>query len=144
MITLRPVCMNNFDDILALRVADSEQHLVASNAESIAQAYVQPDCFPFGIYDGDTAVGFLMYCLDEDDGEYWLYRLMIDETFRRHGYAQAALRSMLEKIKQDPAHSAVYLGVDLSGEAAPALYKKLGFRFDGRVFGKEHVMVLDY
>lgn len=144
MITLQPVTVENFDDVLALRVAPGQEGLVASNAESIAQVYVQPECCPYVIYNGDQVVGFLMYCLDADDSEYWLYRLMIDAAHQRKGYAEAAMRCLLERIKEDPAHHILYLGVDLRGEAAPALYKKLGFQFDGRVFGKEHIMRLEY
>lgn len=144
MISLKPVTLENFDELIALRVAHDQQGLVAENVESIAQAYVQPNCYPFGIYSGPAAVGFLMYCLDADDNEYWLYRLMVDERYQRRGYAEAAVRLMLERIKEDYSRHKLYLGVDLSGKAAPELYKKLGFRFDGRVYGKEHVMLLDY
>lgn len=144
MISLKPVTLENFDALIALRVATDQQGLVAENVESIAQAYVQPDCFPFGIYSDEIPVVFLMYCLDGDDNEYWLYRLMVDEKHQRHGYAEAAIGLMLERIQEDSSRHKLYLGVDLSGAAAPALYQKLGFCFDGRVYGKEHIMVLEY
>lgn len=144
MITLQPVSMDNFDAVLALQVHPSQQALVATNAESVAQAYVQPNCYPFGIFAGDTAVGFAMYCLDADDGEYWLYRLMIDAAHQRKGYAEAAMQLLLSEIKKDTTHHKLCLGVDISSDAAPALYKKLGFEFDGRVYGKEHIMLLQY
>ncbi len=144
MVTLQPVTMENFDEIIALRVAPAQQRLVASNAESIGQAYVQPRCYPFGIYANGTAVGFLMYCLDAEDDEYWLYRLMVDEQYQRKGYAEVAVRLVLEKIMLDTNRHKCYLGVDVTGKAALALYLKLGFRFDGRSYGKEHIMLLEY
>lgn len=144
MITLQPVSMANFDAVIALRVASTQRELVATNVESIAQAYVQPDCYPFAICADGEAVGFVMYCLDAEDNEYWLYRLMVDERHQRKGYAEAAMKLILAEIKKDAGRHKMYLGVDLSGAAAPELYKKLGFRFDGRVYGKEHIMLLKY
>lgn len=144
MITLRPVDLYNFDTIIELQVSPEQKNLVAPNVESIAQAYVQPNCYPFGIFAGEEAVGFLMYCLDADDGEYWLYRLMVDEKYQRKGYAATAMQLLLELLKKDDAHHKLYLGVDKRGKAAPLLYQKLGFVFDGRVYGKEHIMILKY
>ena len=117
---------------------------MCSNAESIAQAYVQPECIPLAIYAADTPVGFAMYCVDRDDNEWWLYRLMVEETYQGRGYGRAALQKLLELVQADRSRHRMYLGVDLTGKASVRLYQSLGFRFDGRVFGKEHIMVLEY
>lgn len=77
MVTLRAITVENFDAILGLQVGVDQRELVCSNAESIAQAYVQPECIPLAIYAADTPVGFAMYCVDRDDNEWWLYRLMV-------------------------------------------------------------------
>lgn len=54
--------------------------------------------FPFGIYDDDTPVGFLMVGYDTDDywedapaianGNYNLWRLMIDKRYQGKGYGR--------------------------------------------------------
>ena len=144
MITLQTISKKNFEEIVTLHVSPAQKGLVSSNIESIAEAYILTDCHPFGIYADGVPVGFLMYCLDDDDSEYWLYRLMVDEKYQRQGYAESAMRLLLEIVKQDTTHHKIYLGVDLNGKAAPELYKKLGFRFDGRTYGKEHIMVKEY
>ncbi len=141
-LTLRPIDADNFWDIIGLEVADGQQDFVLSNAVSIAQARVQPECVPLAIYNGNTPVGFVMYCLDRDDDEYWIYRLMIDQVHQGKGLAKTAMRHVLREIALDRSRDKVFLGVQQDNENAVELYQKLGFRFDGRVFGHEHVMVL--
>lgn len=144
MISLKEVTADNFWDIIALQVKDEQMELVTSNAVSIAQAKVQPECIPFAIYHQNTPVGFVMYCIDRDDGEYWIYRLMIDRNFQGKGYAKAAMKIVLEKIKQDKTKNKILLGVEEAIIASVKLYESLGFVFTGQKFGKEHIMQLDY
>ena len=144
MISLKEITIDNLGDVIALQVADSQTDLVFSNAISIAQSKVQPECIPLAIYKDDTPVGFLMYCIDRDDGEYWLYRLMIDHRFQGKGYARQAMQLLIHTIKQDRSRRKMLLGVDKSGDAAIALYESLGFVFTGQTFGKERIMQLTY
>ncbi len=143
MVTLRPIDKDNFWDIVSLEVDDNQRGFVTTNAVSIAQSKVQPECIPLAIYDDDTAVGFVMYCLDADDGEYWIYRLMIDRNRQGKGYAKTAMRQLLTEIARDVTRDRVVLGVHMESIPAVRLYQDLGFRFDGRVFGGEHIMVLE-
>lgn len=144
MITLREIDIDNFWDVMELAVAPGQQDMVTSNAVSVAQAKVQPECRPLAIYAGEVPVGLVMYCVDRDDGEYWIYRLMVDEKHQRKGYARAAMEQVLAEIRRDKTRHRVLLGVDTAAEAAVALYRSLGFCFDGQVFGKEHIMELTY
>lgn len=50
-----------FDFIrLSPTLRDGQDRFVASNAVSLAQAYVSPYAWPRGVFAGDDAVGFLM------------------------------------------------------------------------------------
>lgn len=98
MVTLKEITVDNFWDIIELEVGDDQRDLVTSNAVSIAQAKVQPECVPLAVYDGDVPVGFIMYCIDRDDGEYWIYRLMTDKRHQRKGYARQAMLLALAEI----------------------------------------------
>jgi len=144
LIALKPVDKDIFWDVIGLSVREDQMDLVLSNAVSIAQAKVQEECIPLAIYCGETPVGFLMYCVDRDDNEYWLYRLMIDQNHQGKGYGKAAMRLLLDIVQGDQSRHKIYLGVDKSGAASVGLYVGLGFRFTGQVFGKEHIMVLEY
>ncbi|MBN1777135.1 MAG: GNAT family N-acetyltransferase [Clostridiales bacterium] len=144
MVTLKAVTAENYWDIVSLSVRQEQSELVASNAVSIGQAYVQPELVPLAVYAGDTPVGFLMYCIDRDDGEYWIYRMMTDHRYQGKGYAKDALRQLIKKLQADKTRRKILLGVDRRGDAAVRLYQSCGFRFTGQVFGKEHIMCLEY
>lgn len=144
MITLREITKDNFWDCIELTVAKHQEDLIIPNAISIAQSKVQPECIPLGIYHYDVMVGFLMYCLDIDDQEYWIYRLMIDQKYQNLGYATKALEQVIELIKEDKTHNKIFIGAHRDGEAAIHLYQNFGFKFNGQIFGHEHIMVLEY
>ena len=68
---LERICTANVWKILALEVDDTQKAFVATNTESIVEAYlalsVGGHAFPFGIYAGDVPVGFLMIGYDVDE-----------------------------------------------------------------------------
>ena len=144
MITLRPITKENFWDCIELMVFPEQEHFVASNAISIAQAKVQTEGVPLGIYHQETMVGFLMYCLDCDDDEYWIYRLMIDQHYQGQGFATEALHQVIELIKDDKTRHQIFVGVPLESESAVHICEQAGFKFNGQIFGQEHIMVLTH
>lgn len=144
MISFKKITKENFWDCIELSVTQEQIDFVTSNAVSIAQSKVQPECIPLAVYDDGIMIGFIMYCIDEDDGEYWIYRMMIDKNFQSRGYGNKTLEKLLEIIRQDKTHNKVYLGVHKESIYAVKLYKGFGFYFTGQVFGNEYIMVLDY
>ena len=143
MITLKEITRDNFWDCVSLEVAPEQVDFVTSNAVSIAQSKVQPECIPLAVYDDDLMVGFVMYCIDEDDGEYWIYRMMIDKNHQSKGYGKKAMELLLHRIKEDKARNKIFLGVHIDSFAVN-MYESFGFKFNGQVFGSEHIMRLDY
>jgi diamine N-acetyltransferase len=89
-------------------------------------------------------VGFLMYCIDRDDGNYWIYRFMIDKNHQRRGYGKMAMELLLNEIRKDKNHNKIVLDVKLESIEAVELYKSFGFKFTGQVYGTSHVMELEY
>lgn len=144
MISLKEITKENFWDAVSIEVAKEQVDFVTPNAVSIAQSKVQPECIPLAVYDDDLMVGFVMYCIDEDDGEYWIYRMMIDKNYQSKGYGKKSMELLLEKIKQDESRNKIFLGVHRESIAAVKLYESFGFKFNGQVFGSEHIMRLDY
>ena len=73
MLRLEKITGKNVWDILKLCVSEKQKNFVASNDISIIEAYTAITgngyAFPFGIYEDDTPVGFLMIGFDTDD--YW-------------------------------------------------------------------------
>lgn len=144
MILLQEITRENFWDCIELSVNEEQTDFVTSNAVSIAQSKVQPECIPLAVYDDEIMVGFIMYCIDEDDGEYWIYRMMIDKKFQSKGYGKKTMSEFLDIIKEDKTHNKIFLGVHKESTYAVKLYRNFGFDFNGQVFGSEHIMVLNY
>jgi diamine N-acetyltransferase len=141
---LKEITRENFWDVISLEVSEDQNDFVTSNAVSIAQSKVQPECIPLAVYDDNLLVGFVMYCIDEDDGEYWIYRMMVDKKYQSKGYGKKALKLLLDRIIDDKSHNKVFLGVHKESIAAVKLYESFGFKFTNQMFGSEHIMRLDY
>lgn len=144
MIILKEIDRNNFFDVIKLKVAEEQSDFVASNMFSLAQAKAFPECVCLAIYHDDVLVGFTMYCIDEEDKEYWIYRLMIDSKHQSKGYGKAAMEKLIEKIKEDIQHRVIYISFEPENVWAKQLYEKLGFAEDGRVIDGEVVYKLEY
>ena len=97
MLHLEKVNGKNIQEITKLHVSELQKEFVATNDISIVEAYTAITAngfaFPFGIYDGEIPVGFIMIGYDIDDywdnapdiarGNYNLWRLMIDQKYQK-------------------------------------------------------------
>ncbi|AND42859.1 MULTISPECIES: GNAT family N-acetyltransferase [Cytobacillus] len=144
MIEFKEIDRHNFLDVIDLRVAEEQKSFVAPNVFSLAQAKAFPECICLAIYQDDVLVGFTMYCMDSDDKEYWIYRLMIDAKHQSKGYGKEAMEKLIERIKQDQEHKVIYLSFEPENNLAKGLYEKLGFEADGRIIDGEIVYKLTY
>ena len=158
MLRLEKVNGKNVWELLKLSVLESQKNYVAANEISIIEAYTAISgngyAFPFGIYDGDTPVGFLMIGFDVDDdwidapdiarGNYNLWRLMIDKRYQNRGFGRTAIQLALEFIKTFPCGEAEYcwLSYEPENEVARKLYHSFGFEETGDMDGEEVIAVL--
>jgi diamine N-acetyltransferase len=147
---IRPVTKDNWQELIKLKVRDDQKHFVASNVYSIAQAQFGDeyeghwDLHPFGIYDGDTPVGFLMYALNFEHPKQQAYvqRLMVDEKFQGQGYGKFGMKWMLELFRADQRIKEVSISYEPENEGARKLYASLGFAETGRIIEGEAEAVL--
>lgn len=158
MIRLCKVSGNNVWELLRLEVDEAQKGFVASNTESIVEAYTTiaagGTALPFGIYDDKTPIGFLMIGYGEIPGEddapsiaagnYSLWRLMIDRRYQGKGYGREAVRLALEYIQRFPAGPAQYCFLSYEPENASAakLYHSFGFRETGEMDEDEIIAAL--
>ncbi|MBO4389346.1 MAG: GNAT family N-acetyltransferase [Lachnospiraceae bacterium] len=132
MITLREITGDNLEEILALRVAEGQRAYVSSNAESLAQAYVYREtAFPFGVYDGERPVGFIMMGYYEAKDYYTLWKFMIDEAEQGKGYGRQALELGIRFLQEKFGIIEVYTGVIPGNAVAKGLYESFGFAETG-------------
>ena len=130
MINLKVINEDNFLDAFQLKLADGQERYVSNPIRSLAQAYVyRKQCQPFGIYDGDEMVGYVMVIYDYAIPEYDIWHMMIDASRQGRGYGSAALRLVLEYIKTKPFGDSnrVTLTCNKDNQAAIKVYHKAGF-----------------
>ncbi len=139
-ITLRQIDQTNFSDAFGLKLADGQEKLVSHPIRSLAQAYVyRNQCTPFGIYDGDKMVGYVMVIYDYDISEYNIWHMMMDCESQGKGYSKAAFAKVLEYIAEKPFgdSSRVTLTCNKENNIALSLYKAFGFEPTGNIFDDE-------
>lgn len=146
MVHLEELNKYNVWDVIELTVKKEQESFIAGNEWSLVHAYVgnktEGAVYPFGIFDDDKAVGFLMIaydygevCNDPDAPEisqknYFLWRLMIDGEEQGKGYGKKAVKLALEFVKTFPHGKADYcwLCYDKNNEVARKLYLSMGFQ----------------
>ena len=136
---LRAINIKNVWDITKLKVADHQTDFVAPNGYSIIEAYaVQASGYvalPFGLYENDVPVGFVMigYGSIGDDEEpqfvkdsYCIWRFMIDERYQGKGLGKAAMEKTLDYIRTFPCGKArfCWLSYEPENTAAKALKRQ--------------------
>lgn len=144
-IQLKIIDETNFLDCFRLELADGQERFVSHPIRSLAQAYVYyHQCTPFGIYAGETLVGYVMVIYDYDNDTYNLWHLMIDRKYQGQGYGRQAVQKCLEYIAGKPFGSGntVLLTCNEANTTAIFLYKSLGFRPTGAVDEDEIEMAL--
>ena len=145
MINFRAINEDNFDAIIRMKRPDDE-HFVASNAYSLAQAWLYRDAgdvYPFAIYNDDEPVGFML--LDEDIEEKCLiiWRIMFPVENQFKGYGTAAIREIIRLAKESGKYDFMLLDCDPENHAAEHVYRKLGFMPTGIIEHGENELRLD-
>ena len=159
MLKLKKINRNNVAEILKLEVFDNQKSFVATNNSSIIEAYIaiteNNHVFTFGIYKGDTPIGFLMIGFDvnSDDegapkiakGNYNIWRFMIDKKFQGKGFGKKAINLALEFINTFPCGPAKYcwLSYESDNNVAQQLYNSVGFVETDEKDGEEIVAILE-
>ena len=158
MLELKKINRKNIAEILKLEVFDNQKSFVATNNSSIIEAYIaitdNNDVFTFGIYKGDTPIGFLMigYDVNSDDegapkiakGNYNIWRIMIDKKFQGKGFGKKAMDLAIEFVNTFPCGTAKYcwLSYESENNIARQLYKSVGFVETEEKDGEEIVAIL--
>ena len=142
VISFRELTRETYGEVLRLKVAESQNGLVASNCTSVAQAYFHPEAYFRGIYAGVTPVGFFMLEQWPEKSEYALWRFMIDAGHQRMGFGRRALEMIIEYVRSLPGATELLLSHrEQDGHPGP-FYERLGFEYTGEVDDGEMIMRL--
>lgn len=144
VVSLQEVTLDNLREVLRLKVRSDQEHLVASNAVSIAQAHFYPQTAWFrAIYADETPVGFVMLEDDRELQEAALWRFMIDQRYQRLGIGWRALELVVAHVRTLPGVSVLETSY-VPGENSPAeFYHKFGFVDTGEIDDGEVVTRLE-
>lgn len=157
MLRLEPINSKNVWEIIKLEVNEDQKDFVATNSESIIEAYTTISAngvvHPFGVYDDSVPVGFLMIGYGVDDewvnppeiakNAYSIWRLMIDKNYQGKGYGKKTVELALDYIKSYPdgLSEYCYLSYEPNNIKAKALYESFGFKQTGDKDGDELVAI---
>ena len=149
---IRPVTKDNWRELIKLEVREDQKGFVASNVKSIAESqfgYDEPDFghwdfHPFGIYDNNIPVGFLMYGFNfsHPKQQAFIIRLMVDGKFQGKGYGRFGMEKLLEIFRADERIRVVGISYEPENEGARKLYASLGFVEPGEMLEGETLAVL--
>ena len=135
MITLEEITSANIHRVLALSVSGKQKFTYPrSNAYSIAEGTFPPDKDPVWMRaickDGDP-VGFFMTSEAPQDGDYFLWRMMIDERYQGHGYGEQAIQLLIKRIKNNGKARELFLSHLEGNVEAGEFFRKIGFSYTG-------------
>ena len=128
MVELREITKDNFEDVLKLKVSESQEDFVSSTAYSLAQARAYKEtAFPFAIYADKVVVGFVMLGYYEAKNQYTLWKFLIDKQYQNMGYGRKALQLGVRYLMETYGAGEIYTGVALGNQVAKHLYSSFGF-----------------
>ena len=147
---IRPVTKENWRSLASLQVGEAQKEFVAPNVYSIAQSQFgidyqgHWDLQPFGIFDGNEPVGFLMFGYNFEHPNYqaFIIRLMVDERFQGKGFGRFGVEKMLEIFRAESRAKAVGISYEPENAVARKLYASCGFAETGETLGPEIMAVL--
>ncbi|MCM3744610.1 GNAT family N-acetyltransferase [Sporosarcina luteola] len=142
MLHLESITKDNWVKAISLRVREDQVNFVASNSVSLAQLNFLENFHAKGIYLGEEMIGFALYGIDEDDHEYWIYRMMIDQKHQGKGYGKEAIQLVIDDIQsiKEDCHQTITLSYEPANEHAIRIYEKMGFKeIEGLLISGEQV-----
>lgn len=131
-ISLRPITLQNFDEVINLALFDHQNNYLASNCYSIAEASLNPSLRTHAVYGDEQAIGFVMYRRPEHSdakpGIFEIWRFMIAAKVQGLGYGRQTLELLLREICADEATREIRICYAPENESAKRFYASLGFQ----------------
>lgn len=154
VVTLTEITRSSIGSVLALDVVPEQRRLLATNAESIAEAHFEKGAWFRAIEADGAPVGFVMLfdpsrpgaTIEADDrpDELMLWRFMIDHRYQRRGYGRAALDLIVAHARTRPGIARIVSSY-VPGEGGPRdFYLGYGFVETGEIDPDDDEVVIAY
>jgi len=134
-VQLREVTRDTVSAVCKLDAGDDRKQ-VAPNSVSIAQAHFQGEAWFRAVYDDDLLVGFVMLydptlVESPDEPDFFLWRLMIDQSHQGKGYGRAVVEALVEHVRTRPGAQRLLVSHVKSADRLSRFYQSRGFRYTG-------------
>lgn len=125
-ISLRKIDQTNYEIVCDLDVSNEQQDYVACNMWSLVEANYNSGFTCRAIYEGQQAVGFLMWVL-ETDSKISIWRFMVDHQHQNRGIGRQALTLAIAEIKATSGITEIEICYDPKNPVAKDYYASFGF-----------------
>lgn len=146
-VTLRDITGDNYFQVLELKISPEQEaaKFVAPVVRSLADAWYYRDegiTYPKAIYAKEDLVGFIMYDLDTEEQQVFIWRFLIDQAFQGKGYGRQTIEAVLAMAKEQAQITKVVADYVDGNEPMKKILLDLGFEETGfDQDSKEHIMV---
>lgn len=146
-ITFREITSDNYSQVLNLKITPEQEaaKFVSPVVRSLADAWFYRDegiAYPKAVYEDEDLVGFIMYELDTEEQQVFIWRFLIDQAFQGKGYGRQTIEVVMEMAKEQAKITKVVADYVDGNEPMKKILLDLGFEETG--FNKEineHIMV---
>ena len=146
-VTLRDITGDNYFQVLELKISPEQEaaKFVAPVVRSLADAWYYREegiTYPKAIYAKDDLVGFIMYDLDPEAQQVFIWRFLIDQRYQGKGYGRQTIEAVVEMAKEQAQITKVVADYVDGNEPMKKILLDLGFEETGfDQDSKEHIMV---
>ncbi|WP_456048002.1 GNAT family N-acetyltransferase [Abiotrophia defectiva] len=146
-VTLRDITGDNYFQVLELKISPEQEaaKFVSPVVRSLADAWFYREegiTYPKAIYADEDLVGFIMYELDTEEQQVFIWRFLIDQRYQGKGYGRQTIEVVLEMAKEQAQMTKVVADYVDGNEPMKKILLDLGFEETGfDQDSKEHIMV---
>lgn len=146
-VTLRDITGDNYFQVLELKISPEQEaaKFVSPVVRSLADAWYYREegiTYPKAIYAKEDLVGFIMYDLDPEEQQVFIWRFLIDQAFQGRGYGRQTIEAVVEMAKQQTQMTKVVADYVDGNEPMKKILLGLGFEETGfDPDNNEHIMV---
>lgn len=98
----------------------------------------------FGIYLGETVIGYVMLIHAENPAQWIIERLTIDRDYQRQGYGYHVADQLIDMIHEFENSEMVIARYDTDNDAARQLFVKLKFEQQEQLVRKRNIALLEF
>ena len=146
-ITFREITSDNYSQVLNLKITPAQEaaKFVSPVVRSLADAWYYREegiTYPKAIYADEDLVGFIMYELDTEEQQVFIWRFLIDQRYQGKGYGRQTIEAVLAMAKEQAQITKVVADYVDGNEPMKKILLDLGFEetgFDQAI--NEHIMV---